>query len=843
MSCDGVALSYLELNRRANRVAHAILDRRGPGNDAVALLLSQGADLIAAILGVLKAGKFYLALDPDYPSALLDDTVRDARASLIVTSTEQRAKAESLAPSGDAVVLADGPATDADPGDPATAVSPSDLAYLFYTSGSTGRPKGVVDSHRNVLHNVMRYTNTLRIGPADRLTLLQSANFSGSVSSLFGAILNGACSCPLDPRSLGSTQLARWLRDERITIYHSVPALFRQVLRDGGQFPDVRIVRLEGDQAARSDLQLFARHFPADARLVNGLGTTETGLVRQFFASGTTDLAGGLLPVGYPVQDMEVSIVDPDRRPVPPGQVGEIAVRSRYLAIGYRANPELTARRFLADATDPESRVYLTGDLGRLRADGCLEHLGRTDSQVKLRGQTVELAEIESALRDLPAVVDAAVILSKSLDASRLVAYYVPASDPGPAVGDLRRELSRRLPRFMIPAVFVPLPALPCNQNGKLDRGALPAPGTGRPEVSADFVAARTVVEHQLEGVWEQVLEVAPIGVEDDFFELGGDSLGAMTMLTQVQEEFGLDLPPSLLLSGATIASLAASLAADHSPPAAPVVHVQRGAGTPRFFYLHGDYLSGGFYCRKLARAMGADVDFYALPPCGRNGVEAPSSFGEMAQRHIEALRAVQPRGPYFLGGTCNGGLVAYEMARRLVAEGESAPLLALYFASAANLRFRSLASLVARASRLLGYSAARQQATFLRLREILLGMAGRGPFDLARHVLGKALLVPRRAMRLLQEPRRRAPDIDLRAHYLAAEHAYVPGPYGGPVLLLWPAGESETADVAAAWWRQLAAGVEVRALPCTHLGGLTTDVQCLARELASALSAARGTN
>jgi amino acid adenylation domain-containing protein len=841
VSCGGAALTYRELNRRANALAHAILDRRGSGNEAVALLLPQGTDLVTAILGVLKAGKFYLGLDAGYPPARLVAMVGDVRAGLVVTSTEHRDAAASLVPSGDAVLLAGDFVTAKDPGEPATRVSPGDLAYVFFTSGSTGRPKGVIDSHRNVLHNVMRYTNTLRIGPTDRMTLLQSASFSGSVSSLFGAILNGACTCPIDPRSQGSEQLSRWLKDERITIYHSVPALFRRVLTGGGHFPDVRIVRLEGDQAATSDLQLFARHFPAGARLVNGLGTTETGLVRQFFASGTDDVPGGLLPVGYAVQDMEVSILDPDHHPLPPGELGEIGVRSRYLAVGYWQNPALTAQRFLGDGTGREARVYLTGDLGRLRGDGCLEHLGRNDSRIKLRGQTIELVEIESALRDLPAVSEAAVVLDTSLEISRLVAYYVPATGHAPSVTDLRRELSRRLPGFMVPALFMPLRALPYNENGKLDRNALPAPGTQRPDLSTVYAGPRNLVEHQLTRIWEEVLKVMPVGVNDDFFELGGDSLGAMTMLTQVQEELGLDLPPSLLLSGATIGSIATRIADDHTPPAVPVVEVQRGSGPPRFFYLHGDYLSGGLYCRRLAHEMGTDVAFYALPPCGRNGAEAPLSFVEMAERHLEALRAVQPKGPYFLGGTCNGGLLAYEMARRLVADGEQVSLLALYAASASNLRFRGLDRAVGGVCRLLGYSASHQHAIFLRLREILIRLAGRGPLGLLWHALRKSVLLPREVVRLAGERRSSQPGRDLRAHYLAAEQAYVPAPYPGPVLLLWPQGEPETAEEAAGWWRRLAASVEVKSLPGTHQDCLTSDVRILAREIADSLRLASG--
>lgn len=845
VSSGGIALTYRELNRRANGFAHAIRARRGVGSEAVALLLPQGAELIAAILGVLKAGKFYLGLDPGYPASRLEEMVADAHVRLIVASLDHCGLAESLVPDRRAVLLEDDSVIAEVREDCAAAVSPNDLAYIFYTSGSTGRPKGVIDSHRNVLHNVMRYTNSLRIGATDRMTLLQSVSFSGSVSSLFGAILNGACAYPIDMRATSPAQLARWLKDERITIYHSVPAFFRQMLAHSELLPDVRVVRLEGDQAAKADLQLFAKHFGRDARLVNGLGTTETGLVRQFFASDTSDVSGTILPVGYPVQDMEVVVVDETHKPVPPGEVGEIAVRSRYLAVCYWENPALTAQRFLADENDAQFRTYLTGDLGRLRADGCLEHLGRNDSRIKVRGQTVELAEVETTLLDLPAVIDAAVVLSEpSSENPRLVAYYVAALRPGPTVSDLRRELQRRLPAFMIPAVFIELPALPHNENGKLDRTALPEPGKGRPNLSTPYLHPRSMVEFQLKCIWEDVLRVAPIGVHDDFFELGGDSLAAMSMLAQVHDEFALELPASLLLAGATIDNLASSIGTEHPRPAVPVIPIQPGNGVPLFFYLHGDYISGGFYCLKLAREMGADVSFYAVPPCGTNGCDAPATFGEMADRHLDALRAVQPKGPYYLGGTCNGGLVAYEIARRLEADGESVRLLALFQASASNLRFRGLERVVNSVSRLLGYPVAQQRAMFVRLREIVLGFRGRSLMGGLRHALVKSIRLPGEVMRLLgrsQVPPSDRSQVDLRAHYLFADYAYVPQPYSGPVVLLWPEGELETAAEAARWWRKLVSSVDFRLLPSTHYACLTADARLLASELAESLRAASG--
>ena len=845
VSLGGVALTYRELNRRANGFADAILARRGAGSEAVALLLPQGPDLIAAILGVLKAGKFYLGLDAGYPASRLKEMVDDAHVRLIVASLDHRGLAESLVSERRAVLLEDDWANAGSREDRAAVVSPTDLAYIFYTSGSSGRPKGVIDNHRNVLHNIMRYTNSLRIGPADRMTLLQSASFSGSVSSLFGAILNGACAYPVDMRAKNPAQLACWLKDEKITIYHSVPVIFRQMLAHGDLLPDVRVVRLEGDQAAKVDFQLFTKHFCRDARLVNGLGTTETGLVRQFFALATWAMPGTLLPVGYPVQDMEILIVDDAHKPIPRGEVGEIAVRSRYLAVGYWENPSLTAQRFLADESDAQMRTYLTGDLGRLRADDCLEHLGRNDSRVKVRGQTVELTGVEASLLDLPTVMDAAVVLrGSSSDNSRLVAYYVAACNPGPNTSDLRRELKRRLPVYMIPAAFIRLSTLPRNENGKLDRTALPDPGNRRPELSTPYLPTRNMVEIQLQCIWERVLGVESIGVCDDFFDLGGDSRAAITMLAQVNDEFALELPASLLLSGGTIRSLAASISAEHPRPAVPVIPIQSAEGAPSFFFLHGDYTGGGFYSLKLAREMGADVSFYALPPCGTDGGNAPASFEEMADRHLAAVRAVQPDGPYYLGGTCNGGLIAYEMARRLEADGQSVRLLALFMASAGNLRFRRLQQLVNKVYGWLGYAPDHRRRIFVRLREIALNFSGRGSIGAVRYALYKSIRLPGEVKRLMsrtQVPLADLPHVDLRAHYLLAEYAYMPQPYSGPVVLLWPEGESETAEQAARWWRQLVPDVELRMLPSTHFACLTADVKLLAGELAGALRAASG--
>ncbi|MGH2405192.1 MAG: amino acid adenylation domain-containing protein, partial [bacterium] len=397
-------MTYAALNRSSNRIARSILARRGKREETVALMLEQGSALVAAILGVLKAGKMYVPMDPSYPRARLAALLVDTEASLIITDPTNDSLARALAGDGQTVLNVEDVDGSLSTGNPDISVSPDALAYIFYTSGSTGRPKGVADNHRNVLHNIMRYTNSLHICPEDRLTLLQSCSFSGSVSSLFGALLNGAASLPFDLNKEGSGRLSTWLAQEGITIYHSVPTIFRSFLTSELTFPKVRIIRLEGDRASRVDVELYKRRFSAECLLVIGLGATETGLTRQYFISKDTEVRDGILPIGFPVEGMHALLLDDEGNEVALGAVGEIAIRSMYLAPGYWRNPDLTRHVFLPDPAGGAERIYRTGDMGRMRPDGCLEYHGRKDFQVKVRGHRVDVAEVETALLRLDTV-------------------------------------------------------------------------------------------------------------------------------------------------------------------------------------------------------------------------------------------------------------------------------------------------------------------------------------------------------------------------------------------------------------------------------------------------------
>ena len=504
------SLTYADLDRRANQVARAILaaaTRPGP----VALVVDQGLSLIPGILGVLKSGRIYVPLEAGLGRERLRGLLRDSGATSALVTASAMPLVRGVA-AADLVVLdvdalPTGPSGEA----PDVEIDAAAPAYIYYTTGSTGEPKGVVDSHRNVLHNVMRYTNGLGIGPNDRLTLLQLPSFSGAVSSMFCALLNGATSLPFDVRAASGGALADYVDHEGVTIYHSVPTIFRSFLRGDRTFPRVRVVRLEGDRSARLDVELFRRHFAPGCVLANGLGATETGLVCRFLLDRETRLDGEIVPIGHPVEDMEIAVVDDDGKPVGSGDVGEISVRSEYLALGYWDRPDLTERAFETDAGG--RRAYRTGDLGRLRADG-LEHLGRKDSRAKIRGVTVSLAEVEAALVGLPCIREAAVIArTDTHDERRLVAYYVPVAGAAPSVSELRRQLAERLPPQMIPSRYGRLDALPLNQNLKVDRKALPAPGRARPALDQIYAPPEDPTQSELVRIWEELLEVEPVGI------------------------------------------------------------------------------------------------------------------------------------------------------------------------------------------------------------------------------------------------------------------------------------------------------------------------------------------
>jgi amino acid adenylation domain-containing protein len=554
--------TYAELNQAANRIARAILSHLGEAEEPVGLLFDHGAFLIAALLGVLKAGKFYMSLDLADPQPRMASMLEDSNTKLLVTDTKHLSLARQLTQgSGKRVLNCD----DVDAKVPAEnldrSIVPEACALMLYTSGTTGRPKGVVHSHRNILVEARNYTNYARLSAQDRFTLWHSCSYTNSIRNLYAALLNGASLFIYDIAAEGFRALADWMLIHRISVIHTLVTTYRcfcQTLAPDALFSALRILRLGGEPINRDDIKRYQRHFSRDCLLIHAIGPTETLDIRYYTISHDWNGSDAKIPIGYPVPDKEVLLLDEAGREIGADQIGEIAVRSKYLALGYWGQPELTQQAFLLDPRGGDERLYRTGDLGVMRPDGCLTHLGRKDFQVKIRGYRVEVTAIEDALLDMDSI-EAAVVQAQADDGGeqRLVAYVVPVTGRDPTINELRRELAQSLPDYMVPSAFVFLQTLPLSATGKLDRSALPKPDRVRPPLEETFVAPRNATEETVARTWAKLLSLKPVGVHDNFFNLGGHSLLATQMISRLRDIFEVEVPLRALFEAPTIAALA----------------------------------------------------------------------------------------------------------------------------------------------------------------------------------------------------------------------------------------------------------------------------------------------
>jgi amino acid adenylation domain-containing protein len=559
-----LALTYAGLNQMANRVARAILARCGEGAEPVALLLAQGAPNIAAILGVLKAGKFYVPLDPMYPPARLSYMLEDSQAHLIVTDAQHLPVAEAGGRRKQQVLNLDELQAGLADENLGSTLRPDTLANLLYTSGSTGAPKGVLHNHRNVLHMVRNACNGFHLCAEDRLSLLYSPSVASAARTVFSALLNGATVLPYNLREAGLARLSSWLIQEEITCYNSVATVFRhfaRTLTGEEHFPSLRLIVLGSETIYKSDVELYRQHFPPTCLFVATLGATEITHIRRYFIDQEIPLPDSVVPVGYPEEGVQVLLLDESGQEVRVDAVGQIAVKSRALSLGYWRRPDLTQARFLPDPNGGDERIYLTGDLGRMHDDGCLMHVGREDFQVKIRGHRVEVGEIETALLDHPGVKEAVVIAHEdSRGEKRLAGYLVASQELTPSTSMLRDFLAVKLPDYMLPTTFMFLDAFPLTLSGKVDRRALPPPREEDDAPDGTCVAPRTPLESALAEMWSQVLGRTHVGIHDNFFELGGHSLIATQVVARLQATFQIELPLGRLFEMPTIAELALAI-------------------------------------------------------------------------------------------------------------------------------------------------------------------------------------------------------------------------------------------------------------------------------------------
>ncbi|HLV68496.1 MAG TPA: amino acid adenylation domain-containing protein [Polyangiaceae bacterium] len=834
LSFEDVRISFEELDRRANQVAHALVSR-GVGPDVlVGVCLRRSVELVVALLAVLKAGGAYVPLDPTYPPDRIAYILSDSRAKVLL-ATEDLARdlsdpPELLLLDRDAAELSSLPTTRLDREE-----RPSQLAYVIYTSGSTGRPKGVMVEHRNVVSFFLGMQAPIGLDPSGVWLSGTSTSFDISVLELFGSLCHGRTVALLGETVLGQIDDPRYtipalIERHAVTHFQCTPSQARILLLEPeGRAALAKLKKLiVGGEALPQELadELTAL---LSGELVNAYGPTETTV----WSTTAIVERGARVTIGRPIANTCVFVLDERARPVPLGAVGELCIGGPGVTRGYLGRPELTAERFIENRIRPDlgQRLYRTGDLVRFRADGSLVYLGRNDFQVKVRGHRIELGEIESVVRKEPGVSDVVVVARGHASDQRLVAYLVKAA--GYAGHDaLRARLAAELPDHMLPSAIVELEALPLTPNGKVDRKALPEPAASA-EVSAEHVLPRDALERELADIWARALNVPRVGLTDNFFDLGGHSLLAVRIFNEINQSRGLKLPLAALFECPTLGALAMRIRELQAAPTTAqavrwttLVPIEPSGTHPPIFCVAG--IGGNpMNARHLAKALGKDQPFYGLQHRGVDGQLPPHRrIEDMAAEFLEHVREIQPRGPYYLTGYSAGGLAAYELAQRLVALGESVPLLVLFDTVNPTLPSWSLRERVAAHVE----NARRYGIDYFRARLI-------SRFDLELSRVRKFVRA-KMARHHRFEYRHEAVEVA----FLEAIENYVPEPYCGHVLLIRSTFRPGPTDGIgyrsheSNGWRSLIRGsLSVVQLDCMHHDILTEQISPRTAEILKA--------
>ena len=682
-------LSYGELNARANQLAR-YLRKRGVGcNSRVGICLERSLNFAIALIGVLKAGGTCVPLDPKYPDERLAYMIEDVAASVVLT---ERALLRAVVSGGTQLVFVSEERERVFTGlrsNPSPASSPSDIAYVIYTSGSTGRPRGVLLPHAGLVNYTLAAAEQFGLRPGDRVLQFCSISFDAALEEIYSTWAAGATLVfRKDDVSLEPGEFLRWASEERITVMDLPTAFWHEWVYALPEIspkvpPTLRLVIVGGEKASPDALSTWYRFVGSRVRWINTYGPAEASVVATSYEPKVQpgEEPPAQLPIGRPVANAKVYLLDPDLNPVPVGVPGEIHIGGVGVAKGYLNLPQLTEQKFIRDifSNDPSARMYKTGDLARYLPNGEIEFVGRRDNQVKIRGFRVEPGEIETVLSKHPGVQEHAIVVRQDSTGNKRLVAYVVRSHEALEEGELRRHVKAHLPEYMVPSEFVFLHSMPLTPNGKIDRRALAALKFNPPVVARPATPVDDPLQSQLIAIWEELLGRKPIGIQDNFFDLGGHSLLAARLMHRIKQVHGQSLPLAILLQASTVEKLASVIRGDFSEHWDSLVTIQPEGTKPPFFCVHG--VGGnvvGFH--ELARRMKPDFPFYGLQSQGLDGKsDLLTTIESMATHYVKEIRTVQPNGPYHLGGFSMGGLVAYEMAHQLVAAGEEVGLVVLF--------------------------------------------------------------------------------------------------------------------------------------------------------------------
>jgi len=669
-------LSYRELNSRANRLAHHLL-KLGVGPESlVGICVHRSPDLIVALLGIWKAGGAYVPLDPQYPSDRLSFMLEDSGLNVLITEKPFLPKVSGYKGQ---LVYVDSEAINKERSEDCSGgAKPENLAYVIYTSGSTGKPKGVQICQQSLVNFLISMRSSPGLAPEDMLLAVTTISFDIAALELYLPLIVGACVVLVSRETAADGyQLLETLKRTAPTVMQATPATWRMLVEAGWQGGN-NFKILCGGEALPRDLagELLKR----GSSVWNMYGPTETTVWSTISRIAADD---SLITIGRPIANTEVYVLDSDLEPVPVGVPGELYIGGTGLARGYLHRPELTMERFIAHPfRDRESgaRLYRTGDLARFRTNGELECLGRIDNQVKVRGFRIELEEIESVLSQYPGVKQSVVVAREDTPGDKRLVAYLAVHRGQPLGADaLRKFLKQRLPDYMLPSHFICLESLPLTPNGKVDRRALPVPEQLELTRQNGHLAPRNSIESRLVKIWESVLNVRTVGVKENFFELGGHSLLVAKLLRRIEHTFGRKLSMAAIFEAPTVEQQASVLGNSNALrwPSA-LAPIQPAGSRPPFFCFG---FGAGPVFRALGERLGSDQPLLGVDPTllEASQVPAPYRMEDIAAGLAKQMRELQPDGPYYLGGICGGGLVAYATATHLLAQAQEVALLALF--------------------------------------------------------------------------------------------------------------------------------------------------------------------
>ncbi|NEP33690.1 amino acid adenylation domain-containing protein [Moorena sp. SIO3B2] len=672
-------LTYSELNSRANQLAHYLQTLGVKPEVLVGICVERSLLMIVGLLGILKAGGAYVPLDPNYPSERLAYMLSDAGVSVLLT---QQSLVASLPEHQAEVVCLDNDwETIANQGiqNPPSKVTAENLAYVIYTSGSTGTPKGILICHQSVVNFLVFINFCPGLTESDTLNAITTISFDIAALELYLPLIVGA-KLVVVPREIATDgyQLLPQLWKSQATVMQGTPATWQMLLTSGLSEQKPKLKVLCGGEAL--SVQLAHELLETGSEVWNLYGPTEATIWSTIYQLGDESKPGEsgnvITSIGRPIANTQIYILDSNTQPVPIGVLGELHIGGDGLARGYLNRPELTAEKFIPNPFENNSKLYKTGDLGRYLPDGNIEFIGRIDHQVKIRGYRIETGEIEATLNQHPTVKETVVLAREDNPGEKRLVAYIVSEDNSLSTSDFREFLQQKLPDYMVPSAFVILEALPLTPNGKVERKALPAPEA---KLEGNFILPRDPVERQLAQIWSEVLNVYPIGVQDNFFDLGGHSLIAVRLMSQIEKQFGKNLPLATIFKGQTIEQLATILReSTDSISWSALVPIQPNGSKRPFFLVPG---GGGnvVYYSYLARYLSSDQPFYGLQAIGLDGESEPfTRIEDMAAHNIQEIQSIQPQGPYLLGGHSFGGAVALEMAQQLQKQGQKVALLAI---------------------------------------------------------------------------------------------------------------------------------------------------------------------